>query len=764
MHTFSRSLLRVSLLAALLAFGVATPVSAQTAPGSLQAASALRLAAGPEAHYLDDESGHLRFAYGMHLALPGDDAPSRAREALNRYGALFGADSGELVQGRVTNIAGMTVVRFHRVTQGLQVLARGAVVRLWPDGLVESIQVRFGSPTESLSDARLDAAQATAVARADGFHFRALEVLGVRQAVLDDTQSLLRVFVVEVRDADRASTRLEAYVDAHDGALLLARPMVQDALGRVWDPNPVVADMMTSDVELPDLTSARFLTGRYVRVSSCGATGSSCAPAQRAIADVDGNFLFDPVDPSFDDPFAEVNVYFHVDRVARFFRDRLGFEWTCCDATGVIEAIANYTETPGLQFDNAFYSPASCGRGECPFLAMGQGMKDFGYDGDVIYHEYTHGVVDLVSNIVGFDLDPRRGVHYEPGAVNEGMADYFSGSVTGDPLMAEYFTGLGGSFGAEGALRRLDNTMTCPNDLFGEAHADGNLWSGMAWDVRAIAGPDEGDAMVFATLAAFPENPDLSHAGETLLATAEAFQTMGRIDMAQLTAIQDAMTTRGLVGCAREVPLDDGELHLGYSGNDQVTGSLGANVVPLHYRIEVPADATRLTLDVSKLTFAGSYGMYLRVGEAPLFRMARRVPLVADGEYPTSPQVVLDASSDLPLPRCQTVYIGLIAEDLTTVGQSVYQIQATLERSGDPSATCPEPVVDGGVADAGVDASSDADVGDSGAADASTMGGGGSGCGCRVGATEGASGRHGLGLLVFFGLVLLRRRSRQRLA
>ncbi|NOY93030.1 MAG: hypothetical protein GXP55_17740 [Deltaproteobacteria bacterium] len=759
MHRHCRLLSLVGL-GLLLSLPLST--SAQLSPGGAARPAGLEALAGPDAHFLRDDAGHLRSAYGMHLAVVGDDAPSRARKALELYGARFGALADALALGRVTQTSGLTVVRFHRQLDGLAVQARGAVVRLWPDGQVESIQARFGTAARALPDARLSVEQAQSVVRSDGLRFRELQLLGVRQAALDLGDRVARVFVIEAQDGERSSTRVEAYVDAHDGSLLLARPLVQEALGRVWDPNPVVADGMTSDVELQDLTSARFLTGRYVRVSSCSATGSSCSAAQRAMADSDGNFLFDPVDPSFDDPFAEVNVYFHVDRVARFFRDRLGFGWTCCGDTGVIEAIANYTETPGLAFENAFYSPASCGRGECPFLAMGQGMKDFGYDGDVIYHEYTHGVVDLVSSIVGFDIDPRRGVHYEPGAINEGTADYFSGSVTGDPEMAEYFTGLGGSFGAEGALRRLDNSMSCPNDLFGEVHADGNIWSGATWDVRGIVGPDEGDAIVFATLVDFPDNPDLTRAGETLLATAAAFEGMGRIDAGQLSAIQAAIETRGLVGCDREVPLDDGEIHRGYSGNDQITGSLGANVAPLHYRIDVPADATRLTLNIQKLTFAGRYGLYLRVGEPALFRSTRRPPLVADGEFPSTSEVVLDASSELPLPRCQTLYIGIISEDLTDVGQSIYQLQATLERSGDASATCPEPLMDAGVADADValDAGLAEDAGSDAGADATASVGGGGGCGCRVSAASGGRPLLGLfGALALAGLLWRRRRA-----
>jgi len=72
-------------------------------------------------------------------------------------------------------------------------------------------------------------------------------------------------------------------------------------LGRVYDPNPVVAMSRTTDVELLGLTSTTRLEGQRVRVTTCGSSGAECVPEQNAIAGVDGNFLFAPVEPSRSD-------------------------------------------------------------------------------------------------------------------------------------------------------------------------------------------------------------------------------------------------------------------------------------------------------------------------------------------------------------------------------------------------------------------------------------------------------------------------------
>jgi len=201
-------------------------------------------------------------------------------------------------------------------------------------------------------------------------------VLEARSVGLDLDGAVRRGFVVDVESGPGRERALLVYDGA--GRLLHAAPRSVHALGRVYDPNPPNAMMMTSDVELENLTSDDRLNGRLVRVAGCNAGPTGCMPAQTAVADASGDFLFDPVEPSFLDPFSEVSGYFHTDRAARYFENAHGFGWTCCDEEVPLDVIVNFTERSGAPHDNASYSPSSCGSEQCGFIALGQGrIKDF---------------------------------------------------------------------------------------------------------------------------------------------------------------------------------------------------------------------------------------------------------------------------------------------------------------------------------------------------------------------------------------------------
>jgi MYXO-CTERM domain-containing protein len=181
-------------------------------------------------------------------------------------------------------------------------------------------------------------------------------------------------------------------------------------------------------------------------------------------------------------------------------------------------------------------------------------------------------------------------------------------------------------------------------------------------------------------------------------------------------------------------------------------------VAPTHYSIDIPADATELTIDVHRATTAGRYTMFLRDGQANHFIGVR---LVHDAEIPIDGLVVLGRGDPHPLPRCQTLYIALRADDLNepTGGESVYSIRATLERSGDPDATCPDPVI----VDGGASADAGADAGDPGELDAGPTPGrlGGGGCECRAARGPGPSPSDALVAAGVFVLLLSRRRARR---
>lgn len=106
---------------------------------------------------------------------------------------------------------------------------------------------------------------------------------------------------------------------------------------------------------------------------------------------------------------------------------------------------------------------------------------------------------------------------------------------------------------------------------------------------------------------------------------------------------------------------------------------------------------------------------------------------------------------DPALPRCETLYVAVVTNNLASIQQSLYTVTANLVRSGlDESCDDPDagpPVGD----DAGVMGADDAGPG-------SMMMGGSDGCGCRAASTD---SRGLAGLLVLLGLVGLVRGRRR---
>lgn len=658
------------------------------------------------------DDGRVRLIRGLRVETPGGDPEARARWALARRAADIDADGLDLRAERVLRAHGTIVVRFRRHALGLPMPGGYVVVRMDQDGVVDVVHGHPGPRALDHAPRALEDGRAAALARA-AVRWPRAEVRVIRDVALDLGDRAARG--VEVELFGGLGRRARVRLDARDGSVHAIDDLVTHARARVYDTNPVTGGGETTEVELDHLESETALSGTYVEAGSCSPLRAGCDVVQAASADAMGDFLYEPDEPSFEDPFSEVMAYFHADRAAAYFRAAHGYTWSCCGRGVRMSVVANYHEVPEQPYDNAFYSGTSCAGSECGSIALGQGRRaDFGYDGEVTYHEYGHGVVDDTAGIAGFQLDS-LGVGYLPGGVNEGTADYFSATIAGDPDMAEYFSGTSGlGTVGEASLRDLDNDLRCPDDLFGEAHADGRIWAGTVWDLREGFGRELADRLMFGALIAMGDDATFDTGGELLYATAEVLLARGEITVEQLRRVGDVIDARGLRGCRRIVPLRSGRPHSGYSGTEFATGTLGQSIAPLHHSIAIPADATRLTLQIRHRTVAGRYSLFVRDSEPLRFNVARRPPLLHDAAFEGFTEVVLEADGGAhPLPRCDTLYMALRVDDLTSAGQSIYEIVAELERSGDPDARCPDapdagppeldagPQVDAGAPDAG---------------------------------------------------------------
>lgn len=136
---------------------------------------------------------------------------------------------------------------------------------------------------------------------------------------------------------------------------------------------------------------------------------------------------------------------------------------------------------------NAFYTP---GDPTINFYSNGDGCNAFSLVSDVVFHEYGHGINDLYyQSLGGF---------FTNGGINEGYADFWSISLSGNPILGQ------GCYEDEPTffIRRYDvDAKVYPQDLVGQVHADGEIICGAWYDTHLLMGGDWNATMALFTSA-----------------------------------------------------------------------------------------------------------------------------------------------------------------------------------------------------------------------------------------------------------------------
>ena len=206
-------------------------------------------------------------------------------------------------------------------------------------------------------------------------------------------------------------------------------------------------------------------------------------------------------------------------------------------------------------------------------------------DSDVIFHEYTHAIVE-------YAIGSGQSLRFQ--AINEGTADYSSDSFMNEPTEAEYAAkvfGIRTSF-----LRRADNRNTWPYNAVGESHADGNIWCGALWDVRSVLGANAANAIAINAVASLSPDSDFYDAAAAAVAAAESLYGTGVADQ-----VASIMERRGLLSDAAETAAESSAI----SPQSRLQGSISAasagyvRLGAQQYRVQVPNGATRLTVTLS---------------------------------------------------------------------------------------------------------------------------------------------------------------------
>ncbi|HKE79828.1 MAG TPA: M36 family metallopeptidase [Solirubrobacteraceae bacterium] len=297
------------------------------------------------------------------------------------------------------------------------------------------------------------------------------------------------------------------------------------APGQVFAPNPVAdlgiqtltdqkdADFFSADpalakayhrVTLTNLDGTGTLTGDYAKVLS-----STGKPATNT-----GNGFIYTRDQ---DQFEQVMGYYWVTQAQRYIQS-LGF------GTGEFPAVNKRQQLLRMdQFggDNSFYRE---GTGKLT-ITLGKGGVDDAEDAEVIVHEYGHSVQD--NQVPGFGSTP------DAGAIGEAFGDYLAVTVSehfaptpDEPCVADWDSTSYTST-VPHCLRRVDGNKHYPEDLVGEVHADGEIWSRALWDIHQALGATRADRIIIDAQFDFTADISMPDAATATIATARRLYGQG---------------------------------------------------------------------------------------------------------------------------------------------------------------------------------------------------------------------------------------------
>jgi hypothetical protein len=278
---------------------------------------------------------------------------------------------------------------------------------------------------------------------------------------------------------------LEFFVNAKTGAVIGEPTDINryvNGTGQVFKDNAVVATQNNNLLDGNDASSA-VPTTAYSIVTLQGLNGNNRLDGQFAsgsasrarAAGTNNNFIFLRNTTAF----SETMGYFHIDFAERYIQS-LGF-------TNVNNRQQVFS-VDRLRDDNSFYSPGN------KRITFGTGGVDDAEDGEVVVHEYGHAVQD--NQVPGF------GRTLEGGSMGEGFGDYLAATVNAAiagnfqiSCIAEW-DATSYAAGVPHCLRRLDSTKHYPQDVAGEVHDDGEMWSASLFQIRNALGATLADRLI----------------------------------------------------------------------------------------------------------------------------------------------------------------------------------------------------------------------------------------------------------------------------
>lgn len=430
---------------------------------------------------------HRAFGTPIVFAPGGNNAEAKAKLFIQSELAGFNIPVNELVLTRNYNDGKYIHVDFKQVHNGMDVLWSRVGVRFTQDLRIVLVGMDAYKNIPNLTTTITAASAEQYASQAITNNVESIQTnpdLKIFPVPVDGANEYHLVYetTVNTMDQDRVPGKYLCYVDATNGKIIYRQNQVKHFNAKVkGDVRPVNQYTPAENRPMKNLkvvvggttyytdndgvavvpgttnvNTTLSLEGKWVKVLNSAASATASANYAQTFANSDDstNFNVTTVTNSSD---RGVNVYYHVNEVHDFMKAKFP-TFTVMD-----NALPANVDVAGTC--NAFYNGTSIN-----FYAAGGGCNAFSLIGDVMSHEYGHGISDKFYTW--------QGASFDNGAMGEGYSDTWASGILKTGII-----GLGVNSATSSIRDYTGAPKVYPVDIVGEVHADGEIIAGAWWDV-----------------------------------------------------------------------------------------------------------------------------------------------------------------------------------------------------------------------------------------------------------------------------------------
>jgi extracellular elastinolytic metalloproteinase len=525
-----------------------------------------------------DDSGLPKMVFNRKepLSAPRSGEPdSVARDFLADHATMFGLNKSQVVEMKLKNEdndEGATFLNYQQTIDGIPVFQSQVQVAVNSDGQVMSVNEGLVIPNAGMNTTpRLSESEGLAQAflstgRLAPPSFEMMQNRqekggrSVYQNPLGENRENLLSGLTIMRVGPRAVLAWHSYmdvgpnewyeilVDAKTGAMLYRYNLYADAAqGTVFTQNGFGQRSLVSFVGDTTInTTAGWMgastvtTGNNVDAyldtngdNQPDATNTTTLRNGRALSSTQ-NFTFPftaGVDPRTQRAAAVANL-FYFNNIMHDFAYRLGFTEAAGNFQtnnfgrgGIGNDSVRAEAQDGSGTNNAnFATPPDGSRPRMQMFLFTRGTanladdRDGDVDGDVVLHEYGHGIS---NRLVGGPSNTSCLGGTQAGAMGEGWSDYWAATFYGNGVIGEYVTnnttrGIRRAAYTVPANTIHDSYADLGNQGF-EVHNDGEIWAAALWDLRQTLGATVANRLVLQGMKFTPCSPSFLNARDGIL-------------------------------------------------------------------------------------------------------------------------------------------------------------------------------------------------------------------------------------------------------